>query len=283
MANHIKIGDIDILALSDGLSRLPSMFFPGLDVGVHPEVLDQDGTIHIPTGCFVIHTGDRTILVDAGLGPMRLPFPKGLPPAVAKPSEPQPYMAEGGLLPLAMEAIGVRADEIDTVFLTHLHPDHIGWVAPGGTPHFPSARVVFGEADWQPFIADAAPEDPFKGSLLGAQAYERTDPIKGDMINIAPGITARHAPGHTPGHYVLIISSGSERAYLLGDAVQCPLQLTETDITFMSDVDPAMAARTRELLFKELEKEHAAIGMDHFPGLEFQRIVPGEGRKWTTF
>jgi glyoxylase-like metal-dependent hydrolase (beta-lactamase superfamily II) len=103
------------------------------------------------------------------------------------------------------------------------------------------------------------------------------------MVAIAPGVTARHAPGHTPGHYILVIASGTERALLLGDVVQCPLQLTETDIGFLSDVDRVLAARTREALFRELEDQDVSIGMDHFPGLEFQRILTGEGRRWVTF
>jgi hypothetical protein len=101
--------------------------------------------------------------------------------------------------------------------------------------------------------------------------------------DVLPGPGRRCPPGHTPGSYVLIVSSGTDRAYLLGDVVACPLQLTENDISFISDVDPALAARTRESLFRELEGQQAAIGMDHFPGLEFQRIVTGTGRQWATF
>ena len=109
------------------------------------------------------------------------------------------------------------------------------------------------------------------------------EPITGDLVSLAPGITARHAPGHTPGSYVLVIASGVERAYLLGDVVACPLQLTESDIGFLTDIDADLAARTRESIFQELEGRDAAIGMDHFPGLEFQRILSGTGRRWTAF
>jgi glyoxylase-like metal-dependent hydrolase (beta-lactamase superfamily II) len=286
MSRSIKIGAIEITALNDGTSRLPAMFFPGLDTGVHPEVLDQDGTVHIPTGCFLVRTGNRTILVDAGIGPVAVEYPEGMPRARASAGEPEPKLAEGGQLPEALRRAGAQPDEIDTVFLTHLHPDHVGWVAQDQRPYFPNARVVFGAADWQPLVADAIPGSPGFEALEGLKAARdagRTDPIEGDMVSVAPGLTARHSPGHTPGSYVLIVSSGTERAYLLGDVVACPLQLTETDIGFLTDVDPALAARTRESLFTELEGQHVAIGMDHFPGLEFQRILTGTGRMWTTF
>jgi glyoxylase-like metal-dependent hydrolase (beta-lactamase superfamily II) len=283
MSKQLKVGEIEVVALSDGVSRLPPMFYPGLDVDSHPEVMDQDGTVHIPTGCFLIRTSGRVVLVDAGLGPVNLPFPEGMPAARPEPGQPVPYLAEGGLLPSALADAACRPADVDTVFLTHLHPDHVGWVAPHGTPFFENATVVFGAADWEPLVMSAAVDDPGRRGLEAAVSAERTGPIEGDMVPIAPGLTARHAPGHTPGHYVLVIASGAERAYLLGDAVQCPLQLTETDISFLTDIDPALARRTREALFDVLEDEQAAVGMDHFPGLEFQRVLPGAGRQWVTF
>jgi glyoxylase-like metal-dependent hydrolase (beta-lactamase superfamily II) len=286
MSARIRIGDIEITALNDGMSRLPAMFYPGLDVGTHPEVLDEDGTVHIPAGCFLIRAPSQTILVDAGIGPVTVEYPEGMPRARPAAGEPEPKLATGGLLPEALGRAGVTPDEIDTVFLTHLHPDHVGWVAPGRRPYFPKARIVFGAADWEPLVAGPAPGSPGFELLDGLKAVHaagRTDPIDGDVVPVAPGLTARHSPGHTPGSYVLIVSSGTDRAYLLGDVVACPLQLTENDITFLTDVDPALAARTRESLFRELENQQAAIGMDHFPGLEFQRILTGTGRQWTTF
>ena len=283
MPTQLSIGDITVFALSDGMSRLPRMFFPGLDFDAHPEVLAHDGTVHIPTGCFLIRTAERAILVDAGLGPRNVPFMEGMTPATSSPGEPTPWMSEGGLLPTALHTVGCQPQDIDTVFLTHLHPDHVGWVAPHGTPFFANATVVFGAADWDPLIAAAPDGDPSKANLEAARSAERTRPIDGDMVPIAPGVTARPAPGHTPGQYVLVLGSGADRAYLLGDAVQCPLQLTENDISFLTDVDPALAARTREALFSEIEAQRAAVGMDHFPGLEFQRILAGTGRRWVTF
>jgi glyoxylase-like metal-dependent hydrolase (beta-lactamase superfamily II) len=184
---------------------------------------------------------------------------------------------------VALADMGCSPRDIDTVFLTHLHPDHVGWVAQQGKPFFDRATVVFGGADWEPLIASAPADDPFRTGMETVAAAGRTKPIQGDMVAIAPGVTARHAPGHTPGHYVLVIASGTERAFLLGDAVACPLQLTENDIGFLTDVDRAMAARTREALFRELENQSIGIGMDHFPGLEFQRILRGQGRRWVTF
>ena len=283
MSQRMRVGELEITALSDGINRLPPMFFPGLDAAGHPDLVNEDGTIHCPIGCFLIRGPRATVLVDAGFGPAALAYPPGVPPARAKIGEAQPYMAEGGHLPIALAGAGCSPREIDVVFLTHLHPDHVGWVAPEGKPFFENATIVYGAADWSPLIAAAPPGDRLRLGMEAVTAANRTRPIEGDMIAIAPGVTARHAPGHTPGHYVLVIASGTERAFLLGDAVQCPLQLTHSDIGFMSDVDRAMAERTREALFRELENQDVAVGMDHFPGLEFQRIVRGQGRRWGLF
>src|SRR5260370_23549372 len=115
MARSIRIGDIEITALNDGTSRLPAMFYPGLDVGVHPEVLDQDGTVHIPTGCFLVRAVGRTILVDAGIGPVTVEYPEGMPRAKAAAGEPEPKLAVGGLLPQALERAGAQPAQIDTL------------------------------------------------------------------------------------------------------------------------------------------------------------------------
>lgn len=85
---------------------------------------------------------------------------------------------------------------------------------------------------------------------------------------------------HTAGGYIVVIASGNDRAYLLGDVVQHPLQLNDESMSFLTDLDPALAARTRQRVFDAMEREEAAIGMDHFPGLGFQQIIAGSPRKW---
>jgi hypothetical protein len=79
----------------------------------------------------------------------------------------------------------------------------------------------------------------------------------------------------------VVVSAGSERAFILGDAVTCPAQLTEIEWHALSDVDAGLAARTRETLFRELETRGGAATGCHFPGLEFGRVIRGTaGRTW---
>lgn len=259
------VGDLELLPLSDGIAKLPPAFYVGIDLEreAHAALFDPDGTVHIPIGCYLVRHRDRTVLLDAGLGPISVSW------------------AQGGALPSALEWVGVRPEEIDTVVCTHLHLDHVGWVVQDEQPFFPNATVVFGDADWAGFVDADTANEATRTAMHVLRDADRLRAISGDMVEIAPGITARHTPGHTLGSYSLVLSSGSERAFLLGDAVECPLQLEEPDLSVISDVDAALAARTRELLWKELEGTDALVGAAHFPGLEMGRVLTGgTGRRW---
>jgi glyoxylase-like metal-dependent hydrolase (beta-lactamase superfamily II) len=278
--HRITVGRYTITALSDGLSRLPPMFFPGLDPCRHDSGLDMDGTIHIPTGCFLVRDADRTILVDAGLGPTTLAYPDGMPTAGVGQDEPIPPLSEGGLLPDQCRAAGCEPWEVDTVFLTHLHADHIGWLAPYGVPYFENAEIVFDEADWDALIAPAGDTQPGIAGMKAVRDAGRVRLVDKTGQAFASGLTLERAPGHTPGSCILVVDSGGERAYLLGDVVQHPLQLNDSSISFLTDGDAAEASHTRAALLGRLEQEQAAIGMDHFPESMFQRIGPGNPRIW---
>jgi glyoxylase-like metal-dependent hydrolase (beta-lactamase superfamily II) len=89
------------------------------------------------------------------------------------------------------------------------------------------------------------------------------------------------APGHTPGSTIIVISSGTERALLLGDVVHCPVQLLDDEWAGMGDVDPVLARRTRVALARELEGSDVPVAAAHFPGMQFGRLIAAEGtRRW---
>ena len=258
----MRIGDIDLLPLNDGACALPQDFYTGVDFATHPELLGADGLIHMPIGCFLLRHRDSTVLVDAGIGNLRVAW------------------ARGGELPEALRAAGVEPEDIEVVVCSHLHLDHIGWLVADDEPFFANATVRYGAADWGPFVTDKDEADRGRRIMEVLAAAERLEPMEGDMVAVAPGLTARHTPGHTLGHYGLIVSSGDERAVLLGDAVECPLQLEEPDLAVLSDVDPALAARTREAMWRELEGTSARMIGSHFPGLEFGRVLGGQGKRY---
>ncbi len=258
----MHVGEIELIPLNDGMCTLPQDFYNGLDFGVHKDLLADDGLVHIPIGCFLLRSGTTTVLIDAGMGDIEVGW------------------GWGGELPGAMSAAGASAADIDIVVCSHLHGDHIGWLVVDDAPYFPNAVVRYGAADWPQFVAGTDAEPRSRQIMEVLAEAGRLDPLEGDMLHIAPGLTARHTPGHTLGHYGLVISSGEDRALLLGDAVECPLQLSEPDFYAMSDVDPTMAARTREALWRELEGTNVAISAAHFPGLQFGRVMTGAGRRF---
>ena len=256
----MRVGAIELLALSDGTLHVDPEFYVGLDVQAHPDLLAADGRAHVPIGCFLLRSGGTTVLVDTGIGPVTNEW------------------ATGGLLPAALREHGVPPEDVDVVVVTHLHLDHIGGLLDGGEAAFPNATVRFGQDDWDEFVTRRDPADRNRRIMEALEAAGRLEPL--DERPLAPGVHALATPGHTPGHHGIVVASGDERVYLLGDAVECPLQLSEPDFSALSDVDPALAARTREALWRELEGTDAQITGAHFPGLELGRVLRGTGRRF---
>lgn len=263
------IGDLTVTPVSDGfISFEPTAFFTSSSaddwaVEAHRRYLDDNGRLTLSIGTFLVRGGDRTVLVDTGLG-----LDDG-------------GDWRGGRLCEGLRAAGAEPEDIDTVVFSHLHGDHVGGstvsAAPGVRPAFPAASYRCHVRDWE-WSEAAQPE--LHASTLGAVS-ERFEPLE-DGEAVVPGLTVRSAPGHTPGHLVLVLSGGEERALILGDAIHCPLQLTEVDWTMMGDVDPALAVRTREALLRELDDGLPAAAA-HFPGLRFGRVMTGaSGRRWTS-
>jgi glyoxylase-like metal-dependent hydrolase (beta-lactamase superfamily II) len=273
----LRVGDIEISPLRDG------WFFPPKGyLGEHahperdPESRDEWGSARLPVGCFLLRTASKTILVDTGIG--------RLPEATVRELAESGYRFTGGELHAALREAQAAPAQIDAVLCTHLHLDHCGGlVAADARDAFPNAVLWIGQADWQRFVVsrEGSMTDGVRAVLEERFRQGRVDLLDGDR-EITAGVTARATPGHTPGHYSVVVSAGSERALILGDAVTCPAQLEETEWHALSDVDPRLAARTREALFRDLESEGGAATGCHFPGLEFGRVIKGAaGRTWS--
>lgn len=267
------IGDIDVLPLTDGTFRAaPEYFGDHVRAEGHEDLFAGDGMAFLPIGCFLVRTGDRTILVDAGIGPrMR--------------DDGRRRLLIGGQLPLGLRAAGIGPPDVTDVICTHLHADHCGWLYDdAAAPVFPGARIWFGAADWDHFVADPGVwmwDHIREGLRAEAGRGDRLRPVAGDTT-VAPGVTLVMTPGHTPGHLSVVVASRGRRALLLGDAIVCPVQLDEPTWQSIGDVDPELARRTRERLFRELE-DGATVGAGaHFPELRFGRVLVGRGRRWFT-
>jgi glyoxylase-like metal-dependent hydrolase (beta-lactamase superfamily II) len=263
----MDVGSVRIDPVADGVMRARAseiLSRPGVadPWAAYTDLLNADGELELALGGFLIRSGDRLVLVDAGLGPTR----------------GETYHA-GALLD-SLAALGVTTEEVTDVVLTHLHYDHVGWVTQKGRIVFPGAVYRCHESDWRHFVSapDAAPGAVRK---LGPLA-DRLEMFTADGP-VAPGINVRAAPGHTPGSTIVIVSSGQHRAILLGDVVHCPIELTEPDWQTVFDVDPTLAQRTRQALAREIEGSDVPVTAAHFPGLRFGRLLRGSGASQWTF
>ena len=258
------IGDLRVDPVSDGtFVARPEYFGQQLVASAHPDVFTRHGAAWLPIGCFVIRSGDRLLLVDAGLGPDRQELAHDM-------------HLIGGQLLTGMRAVGVVPADITDVICTHLHADHVGWLFdPDARPVFGRAVIWAGEADWPHFVTGPGEMLPhIRAGWRAAAETDRFRPLDRDTV-IAPGVTAVLAPGHTPGHMCVVLSSAAQRALLLGDAITCPVQLDEPAWHALGDVDPALAGRTRERLWRELEDDRTLGAGAHFPELQFGRVLRG--------
>ncbi|WP_214367264.1 MBL fold metallo-hydrolase [Pseudonocardia sp. H11422] len=273
----IDVGDIRVTYLPDGdASVAAGTVFPASNDALweaHRELFDADGKLLLTLGGFLVETGDKKIVVDLGFGDMTVPF------------DPVDGEFRGGKLLSSLRQAGVEPADVDVVFYTHMHLDHVGWTSQNGALTFPNARHVVGEGEfefWQGVTDEGLVAVGPHPEAVQAPLVNRIESV-GDGAVIAPGINVLASPGHTPGHCSAVISSGEDRAIILGDVVHCPLQLADGDLRIIFDVDPDTAARTRDKIAAELEGGPRVIGADgHFSGSAFGRIVRGTGRRWVS-
>ncbi len=257
----MRVGDLELLPLLDGEFSAPaSVMYPNTaEVAWEPHKrwLTHDGRIELAIGCFLVRTGERRVLIDAGLGTVKV---EGF---------------TGGRLLEELKANGESPERVTDVVFTHLHFDHVGWATQQGSIVFPNATYRCHTADWAHFVDNEGPMGGGRKKLL--PLTDRLETFDG-QATIAPGVDTLPTPGHTPGHTALVISSGTERAMLLGDAAHCPIELEEAEWEGLGDVDPEAAKRTRNAMMRELEASGTLASAAHFPGLEFGRVIRAEGR-----
>lgn len=277
---RLALGAFEVTALYDGFIDLDSKIL----LGTTPDevraltarmFIAKPEAVQTAVNAFLVHTGDRLVLVDTGAA--------------------QLFGPTVGAILRNLKAAGYDAGQVDTVLLTHLHPDHVaGLLLPDGTPAFPNAVVRAAAADaefWldEQVAAKAAKESqPFfkmaRDSVAPYVAAGRFKPFKPDE-ELMPGVTAVTAvpsPGHTPGHSSYLFTSNGENLLVWGDIVHShSVQFTKPEVAIEFDVDSVKAVETRKRLLAEAAAKKLLVGGAHlpFPGVGHVRAEPA-GYAW---
>ena len=258
-----QIGDFEITALSDGnmsasLDLLSGIEKADADVIQYSAGIGEPGDIHI--NCYLIRGLGRIILVDAGTGPLN-------------------NMA--GQLNANLAAAGVSPDEVDTVLLTHCHPDHIGGLLDAEKqPVFKHAEIILHPLEaqyWQDDeklnIANERGQRNFWLVRQTLNAYaQKVRFFNGDKI--AEGILPVWLPGHTPGHTGFRIDADDNCLLIWGDVVHYPhIQSAQPAVSILFDTDPALAEETRKKIMEKAVSEKLIIAGMHLSQVGFASVL----------
>jgi glyoxylase-like metal-dependent hydrolase (beta-lactamase superfamily II) len=281
----VRIGDMEITALCDMAPPFLETFaeaFPTIPPERHAEIRARyptafDGPDHwvFHDHCFLVRTPSKVILFDTGIGG---------PTALGAQ-----WFDIVGSLPAELEAAGAAPEDVDVVAISHAHVDHIGWnlELPGdgatdAKPRFPNARYALQRGDWEAFatIDDEGDREAFEQCLHPLESLGVLGLVDGDE-RLASGATLRHAPGHTPGHQVLVLDSGDQRAVLSGDLANHPAQTADPSWRSGADMEPDRAAATRAAWFDDIERSESMLCTAHYPE-PFGRLRRDDGlRVWS--
>lgn len=262
---RMALGDVQVTALYDGYVDLDQKLLKNARARDVQSLLARmfiDTTRGVQTAVngYLVHTGSRLVLVDAGsarcFGPTM------------------------GNLVDNLRAAGYQPADVDAVLLTHLHPDHAcGLATADGKAAFPNAEVYVAKAEAGFWLDEAtaakAPKDNqpfFKMARESVAPYAAAGRLKayGNGETLLPGVTVVPTPGHTPGHTGYLFSSKGQSLLLWGDIVHSyATQFARPDIALEFDVDSKQAVATRKQLFADAARNKLWVGGAHlpFPGL----------------
>ncbi|MCU7371139.1 MBL fold metallo-hydrolase [Paucibacter sp. O1-1] len=256
-----KVGDVEVIALLDGVTRRPlgEEFVKNAPLAEVRALLASQGLgtdyIDVPYTPFLIVAGGRRILMDTGLGEFGGP-------------------TTGKLLE-QLRAAGFQPGDIDTVLISHYHGDHInGLRNKAGDYVFPKAKVMVPAAEhafWMDDAKMAAAPEGMKGAFNNVRRTFAQMPA--EMLQrfeagaeVAPGIRSIAAYGHTPGHTLFQLQSAGQSFFYVADLTNVPaLFARNPDWAVTFDMDAEAARKVRREMFQRIVDNQALLGGFHFP------------------
>jgi glyoxylase-like metal-dependent hydrolase (beta-lactamase superfamily II) len=266
---RMMLGEFEVTALSDGT------FMANLDkllTNITPQQLNSALTrsfltdpVETSVNGFLINTGSKLVLVDTGAGTLFGP-------------------TLGGLLS-NLKAAGYRPEQVDEIYITHMHGDHVGGLAVDGKLVYPNATVRADQQEADFWLSkahmDAAPaerKEGYQGAMSMLNPYVaagKFKPFSGDT-ELVPGIRAVPTPGHTAGHTRYVVESKGQRLVLWGDLMHvAAVQFPDPSVTIHFDTDSVMAATQRKKVFADVAEHGSWVAGAHlsFPGIGHLRAA----------
>lgn len=257
-----QVGAFSVTAISDGyldasLDYLANIA-PADAVRLQSAAgISKPASIHI--NCYLVRGQGRTILIDAGAGG---------------------FKRWGGELLANLALAGVQPGDIDTILLTHAHPDHIGGLlSPEGEMAFANAELVVHQRElsfWQDDRHLAQASERARGNFQFARSvFDRyRQNLRPFTANgVLPGINAVPLPGHTVGHCGYQLESAAGGLLVWGDIVHFPqIQIARPEVTIAFDQDPLISAATRTRLLDVVSSDNLLIAGMHLGRLGFAHV-----------
>jgi glyoxylase-like metal-dependent hydrolase (beta-lactamase superfamily II) len=271
---RIMLGDFEVTAISDGTVDLPMDKLLQQPAAATTRELARSylsAPVETSVTGYLVNTGGKLVLIDTGAGNL--------------------FGPTLGKLLANLKASGYQPEQVDEIYLTHLHPDHVGGLAANGQAAFPNAIVRADRHDTDFWLSqanlDKAPADSkgfFQGAIASLSPYSATrhlQPITADG-ELTPGIRANAAYGHTPGHTTYLVESKGKKLLLIGDLIHVgAVQFDHPEVTIGFDSDNKTAAAARKQVFQGVVRDGTLIGASHlpFPGLGHLRSA-GKAYDW---
>jgi glyoxylase-like metal-dependent hydrolase (beta-lactamase superfamily II) len=272
---RMSLGDFEITALSDGTVALPVDTLLTNTTKAKVDAALKNAYLKAPVetsvNCFLINTGTKLVLIDAGAGNL--------------------FGPTLGKLITNLKASGYQPEQVDEIYITHMHPDHIGNLAKDGKIAFPNATVRAHKLEAEQWLSqanlDKAP-DTMKGFFQGAMASVnpyatagKFKPFEGET-ELVPGIRAVPSIGHTSGHTIYVVTSKDQKLVVWGDLIHvAAVQFADPSVTIQFDTDSKKAMAERKKQFADAAKQgyFAALAHISFPGIG-QLRSEGAGYRW---
>ena len=272
---RVMLGDFEVTALSDGTVALPmDKLLTGTTPAKTQKTLARSflkAPLDTSVNGYLVNTGSKLVLIDTGAAGLFGP-------------------TLGNLL-ANLKAAGYQPEQVDEIYITHMHADHVGGLMAADKLAFPNATVRADKHDADFWLSqanlDKAPADAkgfFQGAMASLNPYVAAGKFKafdGDT-ELVPGIKAVATPGHTPGHSIYKVESKGQTLVLWGDLMHvAAVQFPEPGVTIQFDTDSKSAAIQRKRSYAEAAKQGYLVGSAHisFPGLGHLR-VQGKGYEW---